>query len=207
MTLMAKSTGKSIDPIDPGIHPAICTAVYDLGTQYNEHFKVSTRQVLIQWELPTQRIQIVDQDTNEERDMPRATSEFFTLSLHEKSNLRRMLEGWRGVGFTEKELDGFDLLKLLSVNCQIQIIHNKTDKGTYANIAAIFPLPKEQWSEPENPLRSFSFNDDHKIPDGCPEWIEKIIHASEEWQKIEEAGYQTETIQDPSEHGEDDIPF
>src|SRR3990167_3685661 len=34
-------------------------------------------------------------------------SKFYTLSLSEKANLRKDLEGWRGKSFTESELEGF----------------------------------------------------------------------------------------------------
>jgi hypothetical protein len=66
----------------------------------------------------------------------------FTNSLHEKSRLRPMLEAWRGRKFTNEELDGFDLEKLIGANCQVQVIHAITDKGTYANIQAVVPKQK-----------------------------------------------------------------
>ena len=203
MALLAKDEGgKGFDPVEAGVHKAICIAVYDLGTQYNEIFNKSARQVLLMWELPDQRIQI------EDRDLPRAISKKYTLSLHEKANLRQDLEGWRGKAFTEKELAGFDVIKLLGVNCQIQVIHKKTERKTYANIKAILPLPKDQWKEPENPLRSFSFEDDETFPEGMQEWVIKIIEESDEYQR-KGADYEHYDEEDgpPPDRFDDDIPF
>ena len=205
MALYAKDEGgKDFDPVPAGIHVAICTAVYDLGTQFNEKFNNHTRKVLIQWELPDQRITIQDKDSGQDLDLPRVISKTYTLSLHEKANLRKELEGWRGKSFTEQELEGFDILKLLGVCCQIQIIHKKTEKRTYANIVAIFPLPKEQWKEPENPLRSFSFDDGGKIPDGTPDWIKEIICGSDEWEMRTYNSYALAGDEPPPNN---DIPF
>jgi hypothetical protein len=66
----------------------------------------------------------------------------YTLSLHEKSNLRKELEAWRGRSFTDEELAGFDLEKLIGVNCFLNVVHTTKDGKTYANIASIMPLKK-----------------------------------------------------------------
>ena len=69
--------------------------VIDLGTQRNDYGGNITykRQVLIIWEVP-------DQISN---DVPMTISKFYTLSLHEKSNLGMDLVSWRGRPFTEQE--------------------------------------------------------------------------------------------------------
>ncbi len=179
MALMAKSEGGgSYPPIPAGLHHAICSAVYDLGTQYNQTFNKSSRQVLVQWELPEVRIEI------DGKSLPKATSKKYTLSLHEKANLRKDLESWRGKTFTDKELEGFDVLKLIGANCLIQIIHHKKDANVYARITAILPLQKgTEKRQAENPLRTFSLEDDADLPEGTPDWIREIIEASEEWQE------------------------
>ena len=159
MAIVAKSTGNS-KPIPAGLHHAICTAVYDLGTQWNERYQKGDRKVLIQWELPGVRIEI-DKD-GEKLDLPRATSRKFTLSLHEKSHLRPFLEGWRGKTFTGKELLGFDILSVLGVNCLLQIIHKEVEDKTYANVTSALPLQQgTEKKTAENPLRSFSVDDDN----------------------------------------------
>jgi len=103
------------------MHKAICYGVYDLGTQFNETFGNKNHKVLLQWELPEARIDI--QKDGEDLNLPRAQSKIYTLSLHEKANLRKDLESWRGKSFTATELEGFDLKNLLGVDCQLQVIH------------------------------------------------------------------------------------
>lgn len=66
--------------------------------------------------------------------------EWFTASLHEKANLRKFLEGWRGRKFTDDELRGFDLETLLEVPAYVQISHNPTPQKVYANIDSIMRL-------------------------------------------------------------------
>jgi len=204
MPLTATDSGETIErELTPvGLHHAICTGVYDLGVQYNERFNKHSHKILIQWELPEVRIEIEDKDTGAMKNLPKAASKQYTLSLHEKANLRKDLESWRGKEFTAEELQGFDILNLLGVNCLIQIIHKTTEKKTYANPAAILPLqPGTPKREPENPLRSFSFETDQESPEGTPQWIREII---------EKAEAQTHTQEEPphsAEGGDDSIPF
>lgn len=209
MGLYARDTsdGNGFDPVSQGMHKAICYGVYDLGTQFNEYFGKSSHRVLIQWELPEERID-VDRD-GETVNLPRAQSKMYTLSLHEKANLRKDLESWRGRSFTAEELAGFDLQKLLGVDCQIQVIHKKKDDKTYANVSLVIPgIGKHQ--ETENPQRFYSI-DDHgtDIPDGTPEWIEKIIKDSDEWQSLQGVPLPDDDIPYADDPGpaDDDIPF
>ena len=172
--------GGNYEPVPEGMHQGICYAVYDLGTQFNEKFGKSIHKVLIMWEIPEERIDI--ERNGETINLPRAISKEYTASLHEKANLRKQLEGWRGRAFTPEELKGFDLTKLLSVNCMLQVIHTTKNDKTYANVQTIVPLMKGMAKKaPENPTKYFSFEDGTTIPEGTPEWVVKKIEAAEEW--------------------------
>lgn len=205
MGLTAKKTGDggNYEPISQGLHHAVCYLLVDLGTQYNERFGKSIHKVMIGWEIPTERIEI-------ERDgktvnLPRAISNRYTLSLHDKAILRKMLESWRGRAFTEEELNGFDMKKLLGANCMVQIIHNKKDDKTYANVASVVSLPKgTEKRTAENPSQYFSFEDSLSIPEGLPSWIVDIIKASDEWQELNHGG--TMSAQDDPGHLGDEPP-
>lgn len=129
MPIIAKKPESSFEPCPEGLHQAVCVDVVDLGvqkTQFGERHKVEVR-----WQV----------DAENERTGKRfELRKWYTLSLHEKANLRKDLECWRGRKFTEQELSGFDLEKLIGVNCQLQVIHNITDEGkTYDNVQAIVP--------------------------------------------------------------------
>lgn len=199
-----KGNGKSIDPVKQGMHQAICYGVYDLGTQFNEVFGNSSHQVILQFELPHERIEI--EKDGDKQDFPRAISLMCRLSLHEKSNLRKHLETWRGKTFTKEELKGFNLEKLLGVNCILQVLHKTKNDRTYANISAIMPLTKlEKKMTPENQLSFFSFEDVEDIPPNTPEWIVKIIQSSEEWEQIANPGLE-EPLQEPEGFGDESMP-
>jgi hypothetical protein len=204
MGLMADDSGKDIEPIPEGVYQAICYAIYDLGTQTSELYG-DAHQCLISWEIPEVRIEY-DKD-GQHYDLPRAISKYYTVSLHEKSNLRKALVSWRGRAFTPEELKGFDVQKLLGANCMLQIIHtNKNDK-VRAEVASILPLYKGlQRKEAENPLVMFSFSEyDGGIPKNVPSWVMKKIEQSKEWKLIEQGSSQNESDGLPSY--DDDVPF
>ncbi|MBF0102064.1 MAG: hypothetical protein HQK77_14270 [Desulfobacterales bacterium] len=196
MGLTAKDKGgKDFEPVAEGLHHAICYAVIDIGTHFNAAFGKWHHQCYIMFELPDIRIEI------EGKYLPRAISKKFTVSLHEKAELRKYLTTWRGRAFTEEELQGFDITKLMGVNCFIQIIHAKKNDKTYANIASITPLTKGvQKKELENKPIYFSFEDGMtNIPEGVPGWLVDQIKSAKEWGGQSGAEQQDDVS--------DDIPF
>lgn len=203
MALIAKDKGGGdFEPVNEGTHHAICIGVFDLGTHFDEVYGKSKHEVLFMWELPNERIEI--EKDGAIKDLPRAISRQFNLSLHKKAQLRPFLEAWRGRAFTEQELQGFDVSKVLGANCMLQVLHNKKGDKTYGNVVSIIPLMKGMVKkDPENPQRSFSFDSDVLPPDGTPEWIRKKIEASEEWTHHNGGTSGTEE----NTESLDDIPF
>ena len=133
MSIVAKGGEKSssFPSVSVGVHKARCIKVIDLGTQKNEFEGNITwkRQALVIWETPDQ--------TNETSE-PLTISRFYTLSLHEKSNLGIDLTSWRGRPFSETEKKGFDISKLIGHTCLLNVIQgNKNNK-----IGSVMPLPK-----------------------------------------------------------------
>jgi hypothetical protein len=186
------------------MHHAICYAIYDLGTHYNERFGKSSHKVRVVWELPDERLNITKED--HEYNLPASISKEYTLSLHEKSTLRKDLESWRGKRFTDQELEGFDLTKLLGVNCTLQVIHNTKGEKIYANISTIVPIMKHmEKKDPENDLRYFSFEEHTQIPENTPEWITDMIKNSDEWKSLCDGQEYDE--RNPPPMDEDLIPF
>ena len=129
MAIIAKNKKSDFTPAPEGLWQAVCVDVVDKGMQktpWGENHKVDIRWVISETMVNT--------------GQPFMVNKRYTLSLHEKSNLRRDLEMWRGKKFTGDESDAFDLERLLGANCQIQVIHNSSDDGTvYANVQAIVP--------------------------------------------------------------------
>lgn len=209
MALTAKeSGGSSIAPIEPGVYVGICYGVLDLGTHENRTYGKEEHRVLLQWELPDCRGEF--ERDGEKVDLPRAISKRYTLSLHEKSNLRRDLESWRGRSFTEQELEGFDLQNVLGTPCQLQINHETTEKGkTFAAVASIMSLPRgaPKPGKTENPLSFFSFEDGGELPETIPEWTRELIQESREWQARRSSHAGTAPPPEAVEEEEEGIPF
>ena len=180
MGIMATESSKQRELIPEGLQDAICYLVTDLGTQTGNFGP--RRQVMIGWEFPDHRIEY------EDGSKPMVKTATFTLSLHEKANLRKVAEGWRGRRFTQDDLrKGFDISKMLGVNCQIQILHETKDSGkTYDNIAAVLPPKSGKPSvvNTENEHLYFSFDDDMEIPKGLYDWIVNKIKDSDEYQSV-----------------------
>ena len=204
MGITAKSSGGSdFKPIPEGMYQGVCHMVFDLGTLYSEHWKKSSRKVLIGWEIPDERI---DMDGV---SMPMVISKRYTLSLHEKASLRGDLEAWRSKKFTAEELNGFNIQKLMGVNCNIQILHNEYEGKTYANVVTITPLMKgQEKKECEGEFLYFSFEDNIDFPESTPEWIVKVAQTSQEWMDIN-GGHQAMDAEDAKQEVpvDDDIPF
>ena len=133
MSLTAKDSGGDFELVPEGMHVARCYRVIDMGTQYNEHFQKSAHKVIISWEFPEELMS---------DGRPFATTKRYTVSLHKKATLRQHLESWRGRKFTDEERNGFEISKLLYKTCYVNIVHEANGENTYANVAAITPLPK-----------------------------------------------------------------
>ena len=144
MAIFAREPASKYTACPEGLHQAVCVDVVDLGivqTQWGDKPKVR-----IVWQTDE-----IDPSTARRFEV----RGLYTLSLSEKATLRKHLESWRGKKFTGDELRGFDLEKLIGVNCQIQIIHNVSDEGrVFANVQAIVPHnPKAPKIEPREYLR------------------------------------------------------
>ena len=133
--MLTATQGKERAPIlEEGIYTGVCVKVIDLGMQNVEAFKRKVQQVRITWEIIGKTVKIG------EEDLPRLVSKEYTLSLNERSTLRKHLQSWRGKTFTAEELQGFDLRRLLGAGCLLQVMH-KGDQCAYAAVDNIMALP------------------------------------------------------------------
>jgi hypothetical protein len=133
MAIIAKNSNGDFTPAPEGLWPAVCVDVVDKGMVASAMYK-PRHMIQLRW--------ILNAEPSLPSGLPHMAVRSFGLSLGEKSNLRPFLEAWRGKKFTEDELEGFDLEKLIGVNCQIQILHNKYQGKTYANVQAVVPAAR-----------------------------------------------------------------
>lgn len=149
MSLYASADNHVVTPIDEGTHPAICYGLIDLGEQYNEYYQKWKKKVLVLWEIPGEKF-----DFGCEKSMNRTISKTYTLSLNEKSDLRRDLAAWRGRDFTVAELKNFDLRNILGVPCLLSVIHREYGDRIFADVGSVMKLPKGILWNPRQNLAS-----------------------------------------------------
>lgn len=206
ITASNKSTS-TFEPIPAGVYPARCYFMCELGN-IPVNFKGETKwqhKVHIKWELPTM-LKVFKEENGEQ---PYSIGNDYTLSMNEKANLRKMLEGWRGKGFSEAEAEAFDITKLLGKECMISIIHNTKGDKTYANISSVSALPKGMICPPQiNPTFEFSFeNFDKNKFDSLPDWLKDKIKTSDEYKVISDPSWKGNSTSEEEPAMDDNLPF
>ena len=183
MSLTVTGDNQSFELAPEGVHVAICTQVIDLGTQHNQRWNKDQRKVLIGWELA---------NIHNSQGEPFLVWRRFTASLSPKAALRQILESWRGRAFTEDELQGFDLRKLLNAPCQVAIVHNESDEGmTYANVQNVMGIPQGlERPHPVSDLVMFELGDnpDWDVFATFREKLQETIKSSPEYKALQFAG-------------------
>jgi hypothetical protein len=136
VSVVAKDKGGSgnFPPLPTGLMPALCVDIVDLGILETPFLdertgqKQKKHQIQVVWQLHEE-----DEDGNtilRNDGKPFTMAKFYTLSLNEKANLRKDLDSWRGVPFTDEELEeGFDVERLLGVSCKLNLVAYKNAKG------------------------------------------------------------------------------
>jgi hypothetical protein len=212
MPLPVQDKSFTRDLIPAGLHPGRCVGVIDIGTQQGFQGKPTQEAILI-WELPEQRYTF--ERDGQHHEATRVVSQKYSLTMDPRSNLRKMLESWRNKKYTAETLKGFDLAKTLNAVCQIQVLHNTTATGTWANVASVMPWPRNTPIPLRHrPLCYFSFADvdraNPRIPEDIPAWIVEKIKKCPEWQRLTMPA-QCSAAQDDEpprdEPTKDDLPF
>ncbi len=138
MIVTGSTTQKKEFKIAPvGSHLARLYRIIDLGTQTSEYMGQTKmlRKVKFFWELH-------GDDLKTDDGKPLIQTRNYTLSLGDKASLRKDLESWRGKSFTDDELRGFDISKLLDKWCMVTVQHRTANNGNvYADAVAITPVP------------------------------------------------------------------
>lgn len=218
MEFIAKSEGNSnIPKLENGVYTALSSMLIDLGFQKSMLDTNIRRKFMMVWNIVGEFIEV----NNEQ--LPRVMSKEYTLSLNEKSNLRKDLQAWRGQAFTEEELQGFDLLTVMNKPCQLQIINEEKNGKTYNNISSIMAMPKGMQVEPLQETTIFITNDIETWNnwEKIPKWIREKIKKAEgyansdlkkyvdEYEKTEEQSNANTTVAttDGVIAPDDDLPF
>lgn len=169
------SGGGDFKSVPAGSHIAVCNMVVDIGLQPGSLLYPDPKhKVYIRFETPNERVE--SERDGRKFDGPQVVGATFTASMHEKANLRKQLEGWRGRKFTDEEAGTFDVASILGKPCMLNVVETVKEGKVYTNIASISPIPKGvPLPEPENPLILFT----EDVPDSfqsLPEWLRKKIN-------------------------------
>jgi len=211
--IVATSTGgTNYEPCPAGNHVARCVSMVHIGT-IEENYQGETKfanKVRLTWELPNER-KVFHEEKGEQ---PYVLSKDFTLSMHEKANLRKALESWRGKAFTEKEAEAFNITVLLGKPCMLNVIwKEKKDGNMRADIAGITAMPKGIPCPPqENPTTIFTINSpDWDMFDTLPDFLKGKIRESNEFKAMLKANvpvssaksFPDQKVQEPANAPED----
>ena len=176
MSLISK-TGASDDfkLVHEGTHLARCYLMVDVGLQETPFG--DKEKVVLGWEIPEQKM---------DDGRPMIIYSTYTNSMHEKSNLRRDIENWRGKKLTDDESRAFDLRTVLGHPCQLSVVHNENNSRTYANVAAVTGIPKGlPVADAVNDVICFDLDEDDDVSI-LPEWLQRKISDRKSAEAVEE---------------------
>ena len=188
------SGGGNFKRVPHGAYIGRCYSLVDLGTQLTtgQYGEKMQHKIRIGWELfgEDENGQPLTIDV-EGKEMPLTITKGYTVSLHEKSGLRRDLAAWRGKDFTAEEAMGFDVSKLIGAYCMVNVTITETGGKTYSNVAGLTPLPGALKNAKPSPVHENIMFDldkpDMKVFSGFHEKLQDAIKKSPEWQKHSKA--------------------
>ena len=170
-------SGGEFKSLEPGTYIARCVSIWAIGTQYNKWHDNWKPQIILRWEVP-------EETTDDGK--PLTICAFYTLSLHEKSNLYKSLVAWRGKRFTDDELARFDVESILGAPCMLTVTH--TDDGKQ-KVGGVSKLGKGMTCpDAVHPLETYNMHEDaggEKYQD-LPEWVQAQVDKSRERMPLHE---------------------
>ena len=210
IVVTASSGGREFKIVPSGTHLARLYRIVDLGTQESQfqggEVKIQ-RKVMFAWEIHG------EDDTGEplvtEDGKPMAIFKNYTLSWNEAATLRKDLQAWRGVPWTDAEAKRFELKNVLGQWCMLNVVHRpgQSDGKLFANVAGISPVPgflkKQGLPQGANPLQMFRLGDpDWELFETFSKGLKAKIESSPEFRAAKKP-----LDKQPNDLDTDDIPF
>ena len=186
MAINATNSSTPRELIPSGNYVARCYQMLQIGTVEETIMGTPKKlhKVRIGWELPNE-LKVFKEEKGEQ---PLVISQEYTLSMNEKSNLRKTLASWRGKDFTDSEAEKFDITVLIGVPCMINIIHKPSKDGSkhFESISSVTPMPKGMTCPPQiNKSAVLSFDTfDQELFNSLPDFIKTKIQSSDEYNKM-----------------------
>jgi hypothetical protein len=244
MGLTITNKGGEYEKLDAGRYKAICYKIVDAGTRL-ESFKGGKPKprslVFLYWEVT--HVQM-GEDGEEFWDEVRmedgrrfSISKKYTASMNENATLFLELKSWRGKKFTDEDIAGFDITKLLGKTCEFDVVeYQKNDGGTGTAVEGIYkPEGGVKAVDTENDqvvfdidiyCREFTGESDAASKEMCdvwddmPDWMKEMIEESMEVKAARskgsskpqpapaaESGGLADLAKDDEPEEEEDVPF
>lgn len=213
MAINATNESKPRELIPAGNYIARCYKMIHIGTVETLYMGQTKQQnkVRIGFELPLE-LKVFKPENGEQ---PLVIEKEYTLSMYDKSTLRKDLASWRGKQFTDAEAEKFDITALIGKACMLNIIHTPSKKDPskmYEQIASISPMAKGTTCPDQiNPTFILSYDDwsDERFK-SLPEFIRKQMIDSIEYKAMEnpqhtEVGNSEFRVADNAD--DDQLPF
>lgn len=215
MGFIAKdSGGGNFKRVPAGAYIGRCYSLIDLGTQLSsgQYGEKMQHKLRIAWELFGEDEQgnplTVEVDGHE---MPMTISKSYTVSLHEKSGLRKDLAAWRGKDFTDEEAKAFDVSKLIGAYCMVNVTTSESGGKTYSNVAGLTPLPGALKNAKPEPVHAHVVFDldkpDMVVFNTFHEKLQEAIKRSPEWQRNQRKSGGFDDMPNDEFYEESEAPF
>jgi len=166
--------------IPQGSYSARIYEIIELGTIEGYKGK-QQRKVRITFELPTEKKVF----KSENGEQPLVISKEYTVSSHEKSGMRELVEACIAIGLFQGEADTFDIKQLMGETCLVSIKHKEGEKGKFQYVDSTSALPKGLKVEKAiNKTRTYEIDThDKDVFSALPQFVQDKITSSEEYQE------------------------
>lgn len=168
-----------------GTHIARVVGLICIGTVKGtwQGTPTETYKIRLTWELPNELRTFKEGEPQK----PLVISKEVGFSMGKKSTLRPIVEGIIGTSLTDEEAYGFDIEKIMGLECLISVIHEeKQEFGRFATLKSTAPLMRGTTCPPQvNETKILSYeNWDNEYFMSLPDFIREKIEKTPEYQKM-----------------------
>lgn len=219
MPTQAPQPKSNFTPAPSGSHVARCFQMIQIGTIQEEYMgnPKMMNKIRLSFELPNEKKSWKEG----EPEKPWVIHQEYTLSMAEKANLRKLIEGMIGTTLIDEEAFAFDVESIVGKACILNVKHKTSAAGnTRAEIASAAPLMKGMECPLQfNPSNILTYSTwDQSKYDVLPDFIKEKMQGSVEFKNMLTAEDKDNIValREQAKQGEkstsseidvDDIPF
>lgn len=185
-SLIAPKGGKEFERqlVPIGLQEVVCYSVVDLwGQEITREWESKLqRKVMITFETKEMGI-FKNKDTLEGVEKPLIIGNRYTLSMHEKSWLHKVLKSRLGKAPSED----FDIMSMVWKSALINVIETEWKNGkTYHNIDSILPSKEAPFKTVNEEVRFSLQNFERKEFEKLHQWMQDLVITTKEYQESQE---------------------